>query len=53
MMSIFDASAPYAAEGFVVELGSEKSTIVFPLPLDLIAPFLASTRPHPQDGSTT
>jgi regulator of protease activity HflC (stomatin/prohibitin superfamily) len=37
----------------LVELGGEKSTIVFPLPLDLIAPFLASTRPHPQDGSRT
>ena len=26
----------------LVELGGDKSTIVFPLPLDLIAPFLAA-----------
>ncbi len=31
----------------LVELGGEKSTIVFPLPLDLIAPFLAGARPEP------
>jgi len=37
----------------LVELGGEKSTIVFPLPLDLIAPFLAGTRPHPQDANKT
>jgi len=26
----------------LVELGGEKSTIIFPLPLDLIAPFLTA-----------
>ncbi len=31
----------------LVELGGEKSTIVFPLPLDLIAPFLTGARPEP------
>ena len=33
----------------LVELGGEKSTIVFPLPLDLVAPFLdgANGRPEP------
>jgi regulator of protease activity HflC (stomatin/prohibitin superfamily) len=36
----------------LVELGGEKSTIVFPLPLDLIAPFLTS-RPDPHDRSRT
>ena len=28
----------------LVELGGEKSTIVFPLPLDLLAPLLNPTR---------
>ena len=37
----------------LVELGGEKSTIVFPLPLDLIAPFLTGTRPDPHDCSDT
>ncbi len=31
----------------LVELGGEKSTIVFPLPLDLLAPFLAPPRDGP------
>ena len=35
----------------LVELGGEKSTIVFPLPLDLIAPFLTGTRPDLHDRS--
>ncbi len=34
----------------LVELGGNKSTIVFPLPLDLIAPFLAAARGDPQEG---
>lgn len=29
----------------LVELGGEQSTIVFPLPLDLIAPFINAKRP--------
>jgi regulator of protease activity HflC (stomatin/prohibitin superfamily) len=33
----------------LVELGSEKSTIVFPLPLDLLAPFVAEAK---QDSGT-
>lgn len=37
----------------LVELGGEKSTIVFPLPLDLIAPFLTGARPNPHDCSDT
>jgi len=37
----------------LVELGGEKSTIVFPLPLDLIAPFLTGARPDPHDCSDT
>jgi hypothetical protein len=35
----------------LVELGGEKSTIVFPLPLDLIAPFLAARREESTDSS--
>ncbi|MDQ2707115.1 MAG: slipin family protein [Actinomycetota bacterium] len=37
----------------LVELEGEKSTIVFPLPLDLIAPFLSGARDGPErsDGS--
>jgi regulator of protease activity HflC (stomatin/prohibitin superfamily) len=35
----------------LVELGGEKTTIVFPLPLDLIAPFLADPR-HGGDPET-
>jgi len=37
----------------LVELGGEKSTIVFPLPLDLIAPFLTGAQPDPHDCSDT
>jgi hypothetical protein len=33
----------------LVELGGEKSTIIFPLPLDVIEPFLTSTRPDSHD----
>jgi regulator of protease activity HflC (stomatin/prohibitin superfamily) len=33
----------------LVELGGEKSTIVFPLPLDLIAPFLVGAKAEPED----
>ena len=35
----------------LVELGGAKSTIVFPLPLDLIAPFLAAAREGSTDSS--
>ncbi len=35
----------------LVELGGAKSTIVFPLPLDLIAPFLAAARNGSTDSS--
>jgi regulator of protease activity HflC (stomatin/prohibitin superfamily) len=31
----------------LIELGGEKATVVFPLPLDLIAPLLTGTRPDP------
>ncbi|MEO7943345.1 MAG: slipin family protein [Marmoricola sp.] len=31
----------------LVELGGDKSTIVFPLPLDLIAPFITAAKPVP------
>jgi len=34
----------------LVELGGEKSTIVFPLPLDLIKPFLAAAQREPETG---
>ena len=35
----------------LVELGGEKSTIVFPLPLDLIAPFLVGAKAEPADAA--
>ena len=35
----------------LVELGGDKSTIVFPLPLDLIAPFITALRNGPDLGS--
>jgi hypothetical protein len=34
----------------LVELGGDKSTVVFPLPLDLIAPFI--TQPNPAPDTT-
>ena len=37
----------------LVELGGEKTTIVFPLPLDLIAPFLTGLRPDPHESQET
>jgi regulator of protease activity HflC (stomatin/prohibitin superfamily) len=35
----------------LVELGGEKSTVVFPLPLDLIAPFLNQAAPGPSPST--
>ena len=35
----------------LLELGGEKSTIVFPLPMDLIKPFLGAGR-QPDDAAT-
>ena len=34
----------------LVELGGEKHTVVFPLPLDLISPFLRETRDGQDSG---
>ena len=37
----------------LVELGGDKSTIVFPLPLDLIAPFLRQAGALPEEAPGT